>query len=71
MKNLKLTPVNEIGVYQDSDGSIYESKVIAIATWEPDPEENNFLCIRPITEFDLSEGYIDFDEYNGFLKIKK
>lgn len=68
MKNLKLLPVNEIGVYEDSDGQFYEAKIIGILIKE---DEKDFFMIRPISELDVQDGFIDLKDYDGFQNFKK
>jgi hypothetical protein len=70
MKNAKLLPVNQIGVYKDTDGTIYNAKVLGILIFEDDKDPTQ-INLRAISEFDLKEGYFDIKEDDGFLNLQK
>lgn len=70
MKNAKLLPVNEVGVYKDSDGTIYNAKVLGILICEDD-EDHTQINVRAISEFDLREGWFNIKEDDGFLNLQK
>lgn len=68
MKNAKLLALNEIGIYSDSDGNHYESKIVALLMYE---DEEKFFIVRNISEWDLREGFIDIEEDDQFIEYKK
>jgi hypothetical protein len=67
MKNVTILPLNEIGIYKDTDGSIYEDKIIAVLIKQ---DEEGFFITRPISLSDLREHWFDLNESDGFIQIK-